>query len=957
MKKVFTTLFTLNILFFGAIAKPVSKAEAKEIAEYFFSINAPASKAGSIINQTVTETYNNEKSFYLFGFENGGFVMVSADDKAKAILGYSFTSEIPNEIGSNTRYYFDGIKKEIDDTKKSTRKSAKINTDWNALRNKELLKRASIEPLVQSTWDQWPYYNMYCPPSTPTGCVATTMSQIMRYHKWPKSGNGWFEFTPYRNPQFGRQYANFEQATYDWDNMPDQLQDISTDEQKEAVALINYHAGVATSMSYGKEGSGTTSEFALYALTSYFKYDPSSIALIAYNRNNEEDYLELLKNEIDNQRPIYYYGHGNSFGHAWLCDGYDENNMVHMNWGWGGALNGYFPVSDMVAGEYSFNEASGMIIGIQPGSEDQNILWTSHASGFKNESRGINNICAIDSRTAWASSYDASINGENSLDFTKTVDGFHWEAGTINGDYNGYRIGMISAVDANKAWATLFNKGMTGGGKVVCTSDGGKTWTHLATASFTGPNGFPNAIHFWDENNGWCQGDPNDGYFELYTTTDGGTTWNRVPEKNIPSKQLDEYGILRSYDVHGDIVWFATSKGRIFKSTDRGYNWEVYQTPFKNGTLKITFKDANTGIIQKRGQGGKSVQHITTDGGSNWTELEPEGNIYTADLKYVPGTDLLISTGADSKNNLAGVSYSTDDGKTFTDYAPFYKGSQFLAIGDASPDAIWAGNFNRNQYLKGIWKFGNNSFTAGFETENTLSCVDSEVIFDNTACGTYENISWDFGEGATPQTIEGEGPHKVSYSSGGLKNIMQTVINGTEEIEMYKSDYIKVDEAAPEKIGEIQGATTVTVGDVELYEISVVENITYDWGYPYQWNSTENNNIIELEFIGTLGTSILSVTPSNACGEGETSTLVITVNEAVSTNDEELQNVIVYPNPATTYLNISGVENNTPYNLVDISGKTHIKGNTDSKINIENLSNGLYFIVIEGYSTIKFNKQ
>src|SRR5690606_35089027 len=84
---------------------------------------------------------------------------------------------------------------------------------------------------------------------------------------------------------------------------------------------------------------------------------------------------------------------------------------------------------------------------------------------------------------------------------------------------------------------------------------------------------------FFDINNGITQGDPASGYFEIYTTTDGGTNWTRVPNANIPTPLSGEYGYNNMFETVGDIIWFATNKGRLYKSTDKGLNWTVSQTP------------------------------------------------------------------------------------------------------------------------------------------------------------------------------------------------------------------------------------------------------------------------------------------------------------------------------------------------------------------------------------------
>ena len=951
MKKIFTTLFAILFFFGNLFSDPIEKKEAKEIAENFYNAFAPSTKTNSSVNKMITENYLDVESFYIFGFEKGGFVIVSADDNAIPILGYSFTSPITEKIGSNTRYLFDCYNKEIADIKTLKIQDAGIKAEWKKLKGAKLtgeIKAAG--PLLSTTWNQGTYYNEYCPTGTPTGCVATAMSQIMNYQEWPASGNGWHKYIPADHPEYGIQYADFSGEVYDWANMPNALSGSSSSTEIDAVATLNYHAGVSVNMNYDPEGSGASTNDVMFALTSYFKYDPTTIEFVEYDSNDETAYFNRIKAEIDNSRPIYYDGSSDgSGGHAWVCDGYDDDNKVHINWGWGSSYDGYFLLSDMTPGSYDFTDRNSMIIGIQSGSVSQDIQWTKQASGFEAASRGIQYISAIDKRIAWAVAYDGSGGNANVKDFTRTIDGFTWESGTINATgTDGLSAAMISAIDENTAWVALFDE-TNGGGKIVKTSDGGQNWIHQSSAAFTAPNGFPNVVHFWDANNGWCQGDPNDGYFEFYTTTDGGTTWTRVLLENIPTSQSGEYGTVGYYAVYGDIVWFATNKGRIFKSTDKGYNWVAYQTPLSDASFELSFKDANIGVIQRRGQSGSNkVQYITNDGGENWTALTPTGNFYTSSFTYIPGTDTLISTGADADTPFMGVSYSTDDGATFTNYAEFYQNFQFLAIGAAGSDAIWAGGFNEDENNDGMWHYGDILISAGFTADDTEYCASEDVIFTDNSYGSPESWSWDFGDGASPTSATGVGPHTVTYSTEGLKNITLTIDKGTDQHVLVINEFIHISSAAPNDAGAITGEATVTAGETHTYSVTNQENVTYNWNIPSQWTGTSTTNEIEIEFTGASGIGTITVTPTNGCGDGTSGSLEITVDPSTGIDDVDNDIISIYPNPAKEFINISGVENSDVY-IYNGSGtlvKKIDKSDINSPINISDLGAGIYHISV-----------
>nr|MDA3812715.1 YCF48-related protein [Candidatus Cloacimonadota bacterium] len=462
-----------------------------------------------------------------------------------------------------------------------------------------------------------------------------------------------------------------------------------------------------------------------------------------------------------------------------------DSDNVHINWGWGGSYNGFFLLSNMVAGSYDFTDGNSMIIGLQPGSAYQDIQWTKQASGFEAASVGVMDISVINKRVAWAVGSDGSGNNASVKDVARTIDGNTWISDSINaeGTYN-YSASMISAINMDTAWVALY--GPSGGGKIVKTSDGGQNWTHQSTATFASPNGFPNVIHFWNANNGWCQGDPNDGYFEFYTTTDGGTNWIRVPEADIPASQSSEYGRVTNMAVYNDIVWFSTNKGRVFKSIDKGYSWEVYETPFDNSGFEMTFRDENNGVLITTDLDNNTL-YKTTNGGENWSQVTYSGNLYFNDIEYVPGTNILISTGSDYETPAQGVSYSTDDGTTFNEYAEFYQNFQFLAIGAASADAIWAGGFNDDENNDGMWHFGPMLDTIDFSINNRQFCLnDSSVIFNDVSMEIYDSYEWEFGEGASPSTAIGTGPHVVKYTTEGSKNVKLIVTLASVEDSVLK---------------------------------------------------------------------------------------------------------------------------------------------------------------------------
>jgi photosystem II stability/assembly factor-like uncharacterized protein len=342
----------------------------------------------------------------------------------------------------------------------------------------------------------------------------------------------------------------------------------------------------------------------------------------------------------------------------------------------------------------------------QPKNFFSSAEWIEQASGFWDLSQGIHYMCAVDENITWAVGYDGSGSSTPVQEFTRTINGGDlWVADLIDGAPTDGDTAMIFALDDMTAWVPIHTGTPQG---IWKTSDGGDTWAQQTTADFTG--GFPNCVHFWDENIGWCMGDPVGGYFQIYTTTDGGNNWIRVPQGNIPAPSSSvEYGVVGYYDVVGDTVWFgtqdATLGGRVFKSIDKGYHWTVSNVIFSAGSyVDIRFKDALHGLAMDKNFEEAALAE-TADGGATWTLISQTGMCYAADFDYVPGTtNMYVSTGV-NKNDPAwqGASYSLDGGHTWTTWNEM-SGTQLFGTTWVDGKIGWAGTFNTDGTTGGVWK-------------------------------------------------------------------------------------------------------------------------------------------------------------------------------------------------------------------------------------------------------------
>jgi len=340
--------------------------------------------------------------------------------------------------------------------------------------------------------------------------------------------------------------------------------------------------------------------------------------------------------------------------------------------------------------------------------------WIEQASGFSAIYRGAYNISIANDSVAWATAVDGTT-GYPVNEFTKTTNGGDlWIANTIPAP-NTLAPANICALSHNEAWVAMYPTNGSGG-KIYYTEDGGQTWTIKQSANmFSSTSSFLNVVHFWNSYEGFCMGDPVNNNFEIYYTTDGGNTW--TPSSTLPPPLPGEYGYTGIYDVYNNTVWFGTNKGRIYKSTDKGKNWTVYNTGLSD-IAKVTFNDENNGIVQQitYGSGGtitSFIMKVTHDGGETWTTITPNGPIWKTDICAVPGVPgKYFSVGTNGQSPAKyGSSFSLDYGLNWT---LIDTGIQYISVEFLNDNTGWAGGFSLNETTGGIYKW--NTFTKSNKT-------------------------------------------------------------------------------------------------------------------------------------------------------------------------------------------------------------------------------------------------
>ncbi|WNJ17051.1 thiol protease/hemagglutinin PrtT [Pontibacter sp. G13] len=372
-------------------AKHVDEQTARTVGQQFLTQTASDNPSLVSANLTLVYTAHSQQVlnaartkpttfFYVFNADTHGFVMVSGDDDVTPILGYSAEGAFdPNRIPQNARKWLEDYKEQIRYVvANQISATPEIELAWTSYlkgSGPAVGKTATaVNPLVTTKWDQAPYENALCPGGSVSGCVATAMAQIMKYWDYPATGSG---FHSYNHSTYGTVSANFGSATYQWNAMPNTLNSPNS-----AVATLMYHCGVSVDMDYSPQVSGAyvisshspVQHCSEYALKTYFGYKTSMQGLERINYSQSQ-WIALLKGELDASRPILYAGFGSGGGHAFVCDGYDNNDFFHFNWGWGGAYDGFFFINALNpsgtgtgGGSGGYNSGHQAIIGIEPAS-------------------------------------------------------------------------------------------------------------------------------------------------------------------------------------------------------------------------------------------------------------------------------------------------------------------------------------------------------------------------------------------------------------------------------------------------------------------------------------------------------------------------------------------------------------------------------------------------------------
>ena len=412
MKKSLLILM-LTLTGLSVLAKPVEPETAVRVARNFALSQLTEKQRAQLgkepfADAQVVYTHAMPKSdkaaMYVVNL-GSAFVIVSADDVAHPVLGYSMSREWPvkQALPSQVTSYLDDLAGQIaaatssSDSKEMSQSSSSpspvlgevsegqrgIYTEWQQLLtfNSSLLTTTnlpdSVGPLLTTTWDQGQYYNALCPEDANgpdghvyTGCVATAMAQIINYWGYPVHGRGIHSY----ETNYGTLSVNYDSASYDYAHMPSALTATSTPQEVSAVATLMRDCGVAANMGYGPSESGAYAFEARTGFVNFFRFS-SDLGYAERSYYSDSEWDSLLHEDLVAGRPVYYSGRNdNNGGHSFVCDGYKQNGYKHFNFGWSGYADGWYLTEAVNPSTYEFNSVQAAFFGIAPGDGSNVIL-------------------------------------------------------------------------------------------------------------------------------------------------------------------------------------------------------------------------------------------------------------------------------------------------------------------------------------------------------------------------------------------------------------------------------------------------------------------------------------------------------------------------------------------------------------------------------------------------------
>lgn len=376
MKHALISLFLMTaVSAFSAILTP-----EEALQRVFADRESPRQTSGQkeISLLKTLNSVSGQPTLYLFKEGSDSWMVVSASDATEALLGYGDSYTPADPMPPQMEWWLDEYSRQIAYSDSLATLYPELFSD-QTFGDSDSPSKAKVKPiatLMKTKWNQSEPYDLFTPTvngrKTPTGCVATALCQVMKYHNYPPAATGTGSATA-----GGEELTMDLNRPIDWDNMLNEYKEGEyTEEQAVAVADFMVLAAFGCKMQYAPGGSGAYNSDANRTLVENFSYAPSAWAYYRDHYSTQE-WKDMLYEQLQNVGPVYYSGYG-SGGHAFVCDGCNVLGFFHFNWGWGGSYNGYFKIDALnpggqgiggSAGGYNRNQVAIFDVKIPTGNE------------------------------------------------------------------------------------------------------------------------------------------------------------------------------------------------------------------------------------------------------------------------------------------------------------------------------------------------------------------------------------------------------------------------------------------------------------------------------------------------------------------------------------------------------------------------------------------------------------
>lgn len=375
MKSRFLLLLSVLALACPAVhGQKVTEDEANAVAARALGVAKSAAVRCALKNAPEKAPSASESApvCYFYKQKSGkGFAIVSGDKRITPLIGYSDTESIDvDNLPVQLTALLDSMQTRVE---RMDRK-APVHPGWHAATGEN---PAGERLLSTAEWGQGEPYNSESPVvdgvQAPTGCVATSMSIVMKYHGFPEKGQK--TITDWNPTSDAWEEHDYSKDTFNWALMQDSYtaENPGNEASRNEVAHLMRCAGISVNMNYYQNESGAPVLNAAVALHRYFNYS-ADVAQYHKDLYDEAEWYNRVRSNIDAGHPVIYFGEGTG-AHAFVLDGYDNSDKFHINWGWDGVANGYFDLDALSPLEFSFNLFQGMISNIRP-AEAGEIIWS-----------------------------------------------------------------------------------------------------------------------------------------------------------------------------------------------------------------------------------------------------------------------------------------------------------------------------------------------------------------------------------------------------------------------------------------------------------------------------------------------------------------------------------------------------------------------------------------------------